>query len=335
MRDGDVPVHILTTSAVAATAEENDGSSESILGDALRYVQIAQVAVRSTVQGQALVLCSDIAHDRAGRPYLTLLLRDQLGCSISARWWRYPYPVERRPAAGTVCWFRATVDEFAGERQLSILEGRPVANSDLGIYAVATRTSLTTLQAQLEEEIAALDPALRALVWAVLSEDVYARYCEWPAAQHHHAAVRHGLLAHSLRVTTIARHLARLCVPEAISYDVHLVTAASLLHDVGKTQTLPRIAGGALPERAQQVDHVTLGVLLIRLAATTSTPPLEPLRLEALTHALLAHHGRPEWGAPVEPATLEAWLVHLADLVDARLWRWSGEEEAGTAPAAS
>ena len=37
------------------------------------------------------------------------------------------------------------------------------------------------------------------------------------------------------------------------------------------------------------------------------------LKLEA-KHCILAHHGRREWGAPVVPATREAWCVHLADM---------------------
>jgi 23S rRNA maturation-related 3'-5' exoribonuclease YhaM len=49
-------------------------------------------------------------------------------------------------------------------------------------------------------------------------------------------------------------------------------------------------------------------------------------RLEPLRHIVLAHHGRPEWGAPCEPHTVEAWLVHLADVAEARLWGWSDEE---------
>lgn len=311
--------------------ETSDSMPDDAAAAAVRltrdYVEAA--LLRAVVQGESLVVRSDVAQDRTGQPYLILVLRDTSGKSMPARWWRYPYPIERRPGAGTVCWFRATVDEYAGERQLTIVEGRPITDADLSVYAPATRTSLPELLAQLEAELAGLDPALHALVRAVLADEVFERYREWPAAQQHHGAVRHGLLAHSLRVAAIARQLARLYVPEEIGWDAHLVTAAALLHDVGKTQTLPRIAGGALPERAQQVDHVTLGVVLVRLAAATAEPRLEPERLEALTHVLLAHHGRREWGAPVEPATLEAWLVHLADLVDARLWRWSGEMTVG------
>lgn len=105
--------------------------------------------------------------------------------------------------------------------------------------------------------------------------------------------------------------------------------AACLLHDVGKVYTLPEMPGAALPESALAADHVTRGALLVHAAAARLDPPLpSPERLERLTHAILAHHGRKEWGAPVEPHTAEAWLVHLADYAESHLDAWA----AGAAP---
>jgi 3'-5' exoribonuclease len=36
-------------------------------------------------------------------------------------------------------------------------------------------------------------------------------------------------------------------------------------------------------------------------------------------HAILAHHGRREWGSPVEPRTRAAWILHLSDQMSARI----------------
>lgn len=322
--------HLATVTSASGDVDqvsrlEGTVETQRPMASLLTRAKLSATAMRSTVDGQALVTRSDVAYDRSGQPYLSLVLRDMSGDLISARWWRYPYPVERRPAVGCICWFRGVVAEYQGERQLNIVEGRPLPDADPDNYVQTTHVPVVELQNRLEAELAGLDEALQALARNVLSGETYERYCEWPAAQRHHGALRHGLLSHSLRVAAIARSLAEMFTPPGITCDLHLVTAAALLHDIGKTQTLSRMAGGALPERAHQIDHVTLGILSVRLAAATSQPPLDVERLEALTHVMLAHHGRREWGAPVEPASLEAWLVHLADLVDARLWQWSGE----------
>jgi 3'-5' exoribonuclease len=163
------------------------------------------------------------------------------------------------------------------------------------------------------------------LVRAVLSDDVLDRFCRWPAAQQRHGAVRHGLLAHSLSVVCIATQLGETYGPDGLKHDRDIVIAASLLHDVGKIYTLPAVAGAPLPEGATECDHVTRSVLMVQDAARAQSL-LPPERLGKLTHAILGHHGRKEWGAAVEPQSAEAWLVHLADLAESRLWDWSNEE---------
>lgn len=37
--------------------------------------------------------------------------------------------------------------------------------------------------------------------------------------------------------------------------------------------------------------------------------------IEAIGHAMLAHHGRLEWRSPVEPQTPLAWALHSADMM--------------------
>jgi 3'-5' exoribonuclease len=168
---------------------------------------------------------------------------------------------------------------------------------------------------------------MAALVRVVLSGETYNRFCTWPAAQRHHGAVRHGLLAHSLRVSDLAIRIASAYPPDQLTYDRSLVVAAALLHDIGKVRTLPAIAGAVVPEAVTHFDHVTLGILIVQQAVANLDPPLEPARLDALLHIILAHHARPEWGATVEPKTTEAWLVHVADLAEARLWAYSNQAD--------
>lgn len=318
--------------------------------DVLKVVAVQSVAVHSRVTGCALVVRCAPALDRAGRPYLLLTLRGADGGHIEARWWRYPYPVERRPAVGQLCWVCATCEEYEGERQLSILRAHPAPPTiEVATFLRTTHRSGEDLRAELNRRVTNLDTEMAALVRAVLSlpvddtvnsEDatqhhigrtVYERFCTWPAARRWHGACRHGLLAHSLQVARIAERLGGAYGRESIPHDSQLVTAACLLHDVGKIYTLPAIAEAAPPAGASVFDHVTRGVLMIAsIMATMKRPSIAPGRFQHLLHAVLTHHGHKEWGAPVEPQTVEAWLVHLADLAESRLWAWSSEEE-GTA----
>ena len=244
---------------------------------------------------------------------------------------------------------------YGGERQLRIAQAYPAPP---GVrqepFLRTTRHSGEELQVELDERIRSLDADMAALVRVVLASPVgenapvvaqggaspgtgghftsgehlrvYERFCAWPAARQRHGACRHGLLAHSLRVGVIAEHLSAAYRSGGLPHDHHLVAAACLLHDVGKIYTLPAIAEAPLPASAAVCDHITHSVLMIATAATTLETSISPSRLQRLLHAVLAHHGRKEWGAPVEPQAVEAWLVHLADLAESRLWQWSTEE---------
>jgi len=293
--------------------------------DLLTLAALKTAAPGAQLQGQALVVSSEIASDRSGNPYLKLTLRGADACLVEACWWRYPYPADQRPAAGQVYRFTARLDAYQGERQLQVIEAQLVPDADLSAFAHATRRSLAELQQALAALIMSLDPELAALVHAVLTGEVYERFCHWPAAQRRHGAVRHGLLAHSLLVAEIAKGMMAAYGPAGLPCDRGLTIAACLLHDVGKIYTLPPIAGAALPKEARQLDHITWGVLMVRTAAAQAQPPLAPNRLAGLLHAILAHHGCREWGSAIEPQTVEAHLAHLADLAESRLWPWTAE----------
>lgn len=312
----------------ADVVTDGDARAAASIPDCLTLASLraASGSGEGRVAGHALVVRSEVATDRTGHPYVLLTLRGG-GCErIEARWWRYPYPADRRPKVGQVCWFTGRPDMYGGATQLRIEQARPAPEIALKHFQRTTCRPEDELRAELEQRISKLDAQMAALVRTVLRDEVEMRFCTWPAAHSLHGAVRHGLLAHSLRVAALARAIAETYGVASLPYDQDMVTAACLLHDVGKVWTLPELAGAAVPDEAAYLDHVTRSVLMVRTAATQLDPPLDPTRLERLTHALLAHHGRKEWGAPVEPATVEARLVHLADLAEAQLWAWAHEE---------
>ena len=294
--------------------------------EVLASAEFATARVGSSVSGMALVVRAEVRQDRAGRDYAALTLRGKGGRLIDGRWWQFPLGAAGCPAEGSVWWFGGAVDLFNGCRQMRIIDGHTLEGIDLGLFARSSRRTLNELGAELEEVISLLDAGMAAIVREALASPVWERFSVWPAAQTRHGAVRHGLLAHSVRVAQIARLLPR-AYPDGLAHDENLTIAAAMLHDVGKTRTLPALAGGALPQEAIHFDHVTIGVMMVRSAAERAEPRLAPERLDSLLHAILAHHGRREWGAPCEPANVEASLVHLADLAESQLWGWSGEEE--------
>jgi len=320
MRDGGA-----MTSAPLVVAL-TDTSAKVEQADALLSLEtIARKKPGTQVTGAGLIQRSALKRDRGGHVYAALSVLCADGGTLEARWWRYPFAEDRLPSPGSVWRLTARVDQFQCTPQLQLLSATLASDVDIALFARSARRALEDLQDELETLIMDTGSELASLIRAVLSGDVYERFCLWPAAQSHHGAVRHGLLAHSIRVARLTQSLIAGYGPGMLTCDNELVIAAALLHDVGKVWTLPRIAGGPIPEEARQLDHVTMGVLMTRTAAEQVIPRVSDVRLASLLHAMLAHHGSRDWGAPVEPQSVEAWLVHLADLAEARLWAWSGE----------
>lgn len=161
----------------------------------------------------------------------------------------------------------------------------------------------------------------------VLNEDDFWR---WPASLSFHHAYEGGLAAHTVEVARIALNHAN-AFPE-VNRDV-LITAA-LWHDVMKVKeyvlvnseenTKGGTASGAKlrrprwtrdPAFADRIGHISAGAICF--GTTTSGMKLEDA--ENVFHCLLSHHGPVrEWGSPVAPQTIEALILHQADMLSAK-----------------
>lgn len=147
-------------------------------------------------------------------------------------------------------------------------------------------------------------------------DDFRLRFERTPGSvQRHHARIG-GLIQHVVEVTAIARTAAK-----AARANLDLVTVGALLHDVGKVETYEITPGGfAHTPCGHLLGHIVLGCLMLErlLVGAERDPVCAEGQLLELQHLILAHHGRLEFGSPVEPMTLEAEIVHWADEASAK-----------------
>ena len=135
-----------------------------------------------------------------------------------------------------------------------------------------------------------------------------------PASISLHSAAVGGLLYHTIHVAELC---ARICDlhPEL---DRDLVMAGALLHDIGKIEGFKVTSNIQSTEQGNLLGHIILGdqSLMAHIATIEGFPELTAAKLR---HILLSHHGKKEWGSPVEPMFPEALAVHEADDLDAKL----------------
>jgi 3'-5' exoribonuclease len=155
-----------------------------------------------------------------------------------------------------------------------------------------------------------------ARVLALFYEDAEFRraYQECPAAVHGHHAALGGLLKHTTEVAAIARTIARAC-----GADGELVLTGALLHDIGKLDAYRWDGLFDYTDVGRILGHVVLGALMLdRRLQAEREPPCTALERDLLLHIVLAHHGRLEFGSPVQPMLLEAEVIHWADNASAK-----------------
>ena len=139
------------------------------------------------------------------------------------------------------------------------------------------------------------------------------RFLTAPGSHEKHHAYRYGLLIHTAEVTSIAAHSA-ISFPQ-VDYDV-LLTAA-ILHDFNKIFDYTIDDEGKIEKTRYRalVRHLAGShAMFLQSVGNATEDQISRETVMMIEHAMLAHHGRFEWGSPVEPQTLEAYLLHNADV---------------------
>jgi 3'-5' exoribonuclease len=214
--------------------------------------------------------------------------------------------------------------------QLDILGIRPATDGDAAdgydffdlveSSEYNTKELMQSIRYRIEKYI--VEPHLHQLVIKILEEHE-ALLMKMPAAQNLHHSYTAGLIEHVWSMTKVAGVL----VDHYASYYSHLnppldkdvVIAAIVLHDIGKLRELTyHPVEARYTKEGCLIGHVLMGRDMVRETARTIEGfPEETLLL--LEHAILAHHGKREFGAPVLPQTLEAILVSFVDDLDAKM----------------
>lgn len=175
-------------------------------------------------------------------------------------------------------------------------------------------------------------------------------FLTWPASLSHHHAYEGGLLTHTVEVCDIALGMSDQPDSDILGRSFQepkhdILIAAALWHDFAKVReyeqkelngqdyTFEHMKGTRmLPVREAPLDsvpvwvksnslfgdhaHIVQGTIEFTIAARESS--VDESVIEAIQHCILAHHGRREWGSPVEPQTLEALILSQADLLSAQ-----------------
>ncbi|HEU5210163.1 MAG TPA: HD domain-containing protein [Longimicrobiales bacterium] len=256
---------------------------------------------------------------KTDKPYLRLQLQDVHG-ALEGRVWEMAEQIADSLRDGMYVGVRGRVEVFNGERQLKVEEIAQihVGLDDLEHFMPRSPRDPEEMDRELAVLIASVqDDALRALLETMLGAgtNLGAGFRLAPAAKYNHHAYLGGLIEHTLSIAHVCDMLAAHYEPHI---DRDLLITGALLHDVGKVREIGARAGFPYTDEGKLLGHIVLGMQMV-VEAAESVRQLTPQRLTLLQHLVASHQGRYEWQSPREPRTLEAYILHYADDLDAKM----------------
>ena len=254
---------------------------------------------------------------RSGKTYLSLRLQDKTG-TIEGKVWELNHDIQNFES-GDVIKIDAIVLTYQNELQLKINKIRKSAEGEYAPmdYIPCTHKDIDQLYAQTVEIIKSVTNCyiLQLLENIFINdEDILGRFKNHSAAKNFHHSYMGGLIEHTLSVTQICLFLSSHY--PMVNRDVLL--AGAMLHDIGKVYELSSFPENDYTDDGQLMGHIVIGSDMVSKQARLIHG--FPHALEsAIKHCILAHHGEYEYGSPIRPKTLEAYILHCADNMDAKV----------------
>lgn len=171
---------------------------------------------------------------------------------------------------------------------------------------------------------------------------LYGDFFKWPGAIGFHHAYEEGLYYHTVEVVNYA-------LDKALSFpwvDTDVLIAAGLWHDIAKIwdyQLVSIFNDEDLPKRYllagdrgvykdvwingdfhKKVHHITGSNCEFTHHALSYGVDRETI--QKVQHCIASHHGRKEFGSPIEPQTLEAYILSQADMLSAQFGAWKNKK---------
>lgn len=145
------------------------------------------------------------------------------------------------------------------------------------------------------------------------------RFLESPAAKKRHHAHKGGLVVHTAQVMDVALAMAS----ADIEVSINVIITSIIWHDFGKIYNYSVSTMTPLPDEVitgtrhlELIDHLPRSYA--EFLRTADYFGVDEDKKLAVSHCILAHHGRYEWRSPILPQTLEAFIIHCADMVSSQ-----------------
>lgn len=277
----------------------------------LSISEINKLPLNTRIEGALFIKASSVDYVKK---YVSMKLSDG-ELEIDAKMWK----CTDAPEKGSVINIVATTSEFADTRNIIVTSYGP---SELGRLDFVAKgpISIESLKESFEKLLTSIEHENLCSFVMECYEPVLDRISCCPAAVGHHHVYPTGTFQHTIEVAELARYNALILRKyKSCSVDVDLVIAGALLHDLGKYYCYTYVDGVAeMTDLGKNLDHIAIGQRYLDKTAM-GLGVIDEAWYSDLLHIVLAHHGKLEYGSPVVPNTVEAYIVSQADMTSSQV----------------
>ncbi len=293
------------------------------------YKSIKSLAIGEEVTQVFLVASVEGRTTKTGKSYGRVTLKDK-SAQITVNLWDFDPTDYKDFASNTYARMTIQIEDYQGSRQ---------AKSRAIPMVVTTPDDLSPYESDLKLSLEQADTFYSALMEAKATvENVFIKtyldvifdnkatadlFKTAPASVSNRGAYRGGLVEHTYKVMNNAQGIvnAQMAAKDPAKIDHDIVIAGVLTHDLGKMYAYRVSPTG--------VHHTRSGLLLAHLPMSYGISIQAFIQAEGvlhrtipedikdhINHCILAHHGVLEYGSPVKPQSVEAQIIHVADMAD-------------------
>ena len=236
--------------------------------------------------------------------------------SIDARIWDCNLIELKDIKHGNVYRFTAHVNEYAGKAQYVIKNIELVEDGEIDTskFFKSAPISKDDLNKGIKNYLKKITNPILYKLCVNLIAKVANEYFEYPAAMSMHHNFLHGLAYHTYTMLCLAEKLLELYP----GMNSNLLYAGVILHDIGKTKELSGSKAPVYTQEGNLLGHIVIGLQMIAVAANEEGFE-DAEEVKMLEHMIASHHGELEYGSPKEPGIMEAYALHLIDLMDSKM----------------
>lgn len=254
-----------------------------------------------------------------GKSFLSLLVGDKSG-HIDGRIWDRVEEISETFSIGDIVLVKGQVQVYQNRKQIIIHKIERAQEESFSRDDFQIEMAHVDAHALYSELIGIVNtveapPIKQILLDSLQDDEIKKLILKTPAAKSIHHARRGGLIEHVVSICklmkSISTHYAHL------NYD--LLVFGAIFHDLGKVWEL-EINKDMIQysHKGRLLGHMQLACELIDKKAQRILGFPEDLR-EILKHIVLSHHGKIEYGSPVRPYIMEAFVVASIDEFDSKM----------------